>query len=280
MTKIIAVCNERGGVGKTTTTIQLAYVIAEMGKRVLVVDIDTQTSLTTYFSTFGVKNPVDLSVSPAGSYALFDAEYPIVPVNTGPARVGEKTFYEGQIDLLPAVKEPLQTVEQAVDANVPLTTAMQRFKELKELGYDYIVCDCPPGYSVRQIATVLASDHVVVPFKVDAFSAEGLVQMNEIVSLAQSLREDGLPLLHVVGNDISLNTKELKADWDYCKSELGGYLLKNYIPRTNIITNAVAAGRPIFKYPPHGHAGAVAHKYKNMAVELFERWGEKLEVFK
>lgn len=270
MVTTITVANNKGGVGKTTTVIQLAYYFAERGKRVVVIDIDPQMNFTTY-SIPDFKDRFDLNNF--GSAALFDELAPIEVISLDPTRIGSREMYHDLIKLIPAYEESLTLVEQGLNPTEPLVNAIKRFEEVKNLDVDIVIFDAPPAICTKQLAAILLSDHVVVPMEADDFSAAGLVKMYEICQVAQNQNGTEKPEIHFFANKVFNQAADSLGKLEYMRQQLGDCMLENYIPSSSVASSAIAAHRPVFKMPPNGNAAMFGKKFSAVLNELEQRMG-------
>ncbi|EGR5063529.1 ParA family protein [Vibrio cholerae] len=266
----VSVANNKGGVGKTSTAITLAYYFSEKGKKVCLVDLDPQMNSTTYFfPTF--KDDYDLGGM--GAAALFDESHPIDIIPLPPTVVGSREMYHDQIFIIPAFEEALTLVEQGLDSSIPLVNALNRFEEIKALDFDVIIFDVQPSICTKQLAAVLLSDHVVVPVEADNFSAAGLLKMYEICEVAKEQNGTNKPEIHYFANKVFNQASDSLGKLDYMHHQLGDYMLKNYIPSSSVFSSAIAASRPVFKMPPNGNAAVFGKKVLAVLDELAQRFG-------
>ena len=256
--QIIAVTNQKGGVGKTTTTVNLGVGLAKAGKRVLLVDADPQGSLTI---SMGIKNPDDLQVSLA-TVMQKEIEYAPLPHDLGIIRNGEG------VDLLPS------NIELS-GMDVSLFNAMSReqvlCRSLTEVAYryDYILIDCMPSLGMMTINSLVAADSVIIPTRPDFLSTKGLdLLMRSIAkvkrNLNPNLRIDGI-LLTMVDNRTN-NAKAISAS---LRSTLGGHIriFDTEIPHSVRAAECSLEGISIFS---HDKNGRVADAYTNLTQEVIQ----------
>ena len=243
MAKIIAFTNKKGGVGKTTTAVNMAAYCAEFGKRVLLVDIDSQGNATTAlgFSKSSLKKPVHNVLVEDDS-----ASANIIPTQVK------------LLDILPA------NVDLS-GAEVDLVYKRNRERILKEAldkvrgNYDYIFIDCPPSLGLLTINAWVAADSVIIPLQSEYFALEGVSQlMNTIALVRQRLN----PTLSIEGVVITmydgraLISKQIAAE---IKKFFKNKLYEIIIPRNIRLAEAPSYGRPILMYDPKC-IGARAYK--------------------
>lgn len=252
MAHIISVVNQKGGVGKTTTTVNLAAFLAHLGKFVLVVDLDPQANAT---SAFGH----DYNALPANVYEAL----------IGRARAKEliqATEHEG-LKLLPAAPS-------LAGAAVELVNEMARehrlHKALLEVrnDFDFILIDNPPSLGLLTINGLVAADSVLIPVQAEYFALEGLGQLLNTVNLVkQSLK----PELNVMGAVITMFDPRTKLSQEVF-AELYKFfpntIFRSVIPRSIRLAEAPSFGKSILSYDPSSKA---AHAYERLARELLYR---------
>ena len=251
MAKIIAVANQKGGVGKTTTAINLSAALAEKGKKVLVVDIDPQGNTT---SGFGIeKNELENTV-----YELM---------------LGECSVKDCMIeDVIPNLSIIPSNVNLAA-AEIELIEADKKEYILKnELDwvkdkFDFIIIDCPPSLSMLTVNSMTASDSVLVPIQCEYYAMEGLSQLIHTINLVKKKLNPYLEMEGVVFTMYDSRTNLSQEVVESVKEALEERVFETNIPRNVRLAEAPSYGMPICKYDANS-AGALA--YASLADEIIK----------
>lgn len=258
MGKVISIANQKGGVGKTTTTINLAAALAKNGMKVLTVDCDPQGNAT---SGLGLdKNEIDNSI------------YELV--------VGEASFDECLYD---SAVENLKVIPSKVDlagAEIELIGTKNQEFILKDIidsvknNYDYIIIDCPPSLNVLTVNAMTASDSVLVPIQCEFYALEGLAQLLHTIDLIKNRLNSNLRIEGILFTMYDARTNLSLQVVQNVKENLNYYIFKSVIPRNVRLAEAPSYGLPICMYEPRS-AGSVA--YDNLANEILVRDGHKVK---
>jgi chromosome partitioning protein len=250
----IACANQKGGVGKTTTVVNLATYLALSGERVLIVDLDPQGNAT---SGFGIDRS-----------GLEQTLYDVILGDTPLAATILPTAIDG-CSIVPA------SVALA-GAEVELATADQRERRLAKVlapvrdGYDYILLDCPPSLGLLTVNALTAADSVLIPTQCEYYALEGLSQLIATLNLVRDNLNPGLAIKGVVLTMFDARTN-LSADVAReVRSHLGDAVYDTIIPRSVRLSEAPSFGVPIALYRDDSR-GAVA--YAALAAELRQRDG-------
>ena len=250
MGKIISVANQKGGVGKTTTTVNLSTILAKKGKKVLLIDTDPQGNAT---SGLGVSKDVELSVY---DILIGDTEF-------------DETLQETAIKNLKVCPSNISLA----GAEVQLVSMMSREQRLKTKldkikdQYDYILIDCPPSLGLVTLNAFTASDSVLIPVQCEYFALEGLGQLLNTVNLVKKHLNKNLEiegaLLTMYDARTNLSNQVVKEVKKYFENKV----YKTVIPRNVRLSEAPSYGMPITVYDPRSKG---AKAYEKFAKELLK----------
>ena len=257
MAEVISIVNQKGGVGKTTTSVNLAAYLQERGKKTLVVDLDPQGNAT---SAFGVVGKINLK------YSIYDLLVNGVAVEEIIIKGDEKTP-----DICP-------TNINLAGAEIELVSAFSResilAKGLEEISqfYDFIIIDCPPSLGLLTINALTASSSVIVPIQGEFYALEGLTQLVDTINLVKKHLNPDLYILGVVITMYDPRTQLTKQVTEEVKNYFGKTVFKTVIPRNIRLAEAPSFGKTILEYDSHSRG---ARAYRNLAIELINRIKEK-----
>jgi chromosome partitioning protein len=246
----IAILNQKGGVGKTTTAVNLSSYLAKAGKSVLLVDFDPQGNAT---SGLGINKD---GLSETMYDALFHHE-------TAPSIIQDTEF--DNLKVLPANAN-------LAGAEVELVSTLQREQQLKQMlaqfDYDFILIDCPPSLGLLTINALSAADYVFIPVQTEYYALEGLSQLLSVIERVEAAINPDLQILGVVltmydsRNSLS---EHVKAE---LSKHFGVKLFTTIIPRNVRLAEAPSYGKPISE---HDKWSKGARAYKSLAKEVMQR---------
>lgn len=255
MPKIISIVNQKGGVGKTTTAINLASFLAYLGKKILLVDIDPQANAT---SGLGIKHQ-DLTVNIY--HSLID-EHPLDKII-----LGEE---EDRLHLAPAGND-------LAGANIELVSHPEReFRLAEKLAvvkdkYDYVIIDCPPSLGLLTINGLVAADELLIPVQAEYYALEGLGQLLQTIDLIKAHLKPKLEILGAVITMYDRRTVLSQGVLEDLYKYFPNKILKSVIPRNVRLAEAPSFGQPILNYDPLS-TGAKA--YERLAREILSLHNE------
>lgn len=252
---VIALANQKGGVGKTTTSVNLGACLAEQGQHVLLIDIDPQGNAT---SGTGIsKATIEQDV-----YHVLIDETPIKDVIM-------KTVHDG-LDIVP-------TTIQLSGAEIELTSMMARETRLKDAidsvkdTYDYVLIDCPPSLGLLTINAFTASDSILIPVQSEYYALEGLSQLLNTIKLVQKHFNPALKIEGVLMTMFDARTnlgQQVNAE---VKKFFGDQVYDTIIPRNVRLSEAPSHGLPIIDYDPKSKGAEV---YRQLAKEVLTAHGK------
>lgn len=246
--KILAVANQKGGVGKTTTAVNLSAAIAQTGRRVLLIDCDPQGNAT---SGLGIdKNALEQSV--------YD-------VLVGEGNLGDIIIHtEFDLDLVPAVMDLAGAEVELVEADDKLYRLQKAIAPIQGI-YDYIIIDCPPSLGHVTLNALTAADSVLLPLQCEFYALEGLSQL---MSTIEMVRDEYNSQLHVEGLVMTMYdsrtnlSQQVEAE---VRKHFPDEVYETKIPRNVRLSEAPSYGQPIFAYAA-ASKGALA--YAALAKEV------------
>lgn len=253
MAKVIAFSNQKGGVGKTTTCVNLAAYTARAGKRVLVVDMDPQGNASSALGFFERKDKKSV--------------YKVLVGDIEAAGAVKKTETEG-LDIITSSGDlagaELELAQVMIGRERVLDEKIEAVKE----GYDFVFIDCPPSLGLLTVNSLAAADGVVVPIQCEYFALEGLSQMMNTIKLVKKFLR---PAIEVEGVVITLydgRAKLSKGVVGEIEKVFGDKVYLTKIPRNVRLAEAPSYGKPVSDYDPKC-AGAQA--YEKLAEEFLRR---------
>ncbi len=256
MAKVIAITNQKGGVGKTTTTVNLSAILAEKGFKTIIIDSDPQGNST---SSLGIDKKL------------------------------EKSLYDVLIDEDTKIKDTLKKTDiynleicpsniNLAGAEVELVSLMSREQRLRNQldeirdEYDYILIDCPPSLGLITLNALTAADSVLIPIQCEYFALEGLAQLSSTINLVKKHLNRKLELEGAVLTMYDSRTNLSNSVVSEVKEYFKGNVFKTVIPRNVKLSEAPSYGMPINTYDANSNG---AQAYYKLADELVEKQNTK-----
>ena len=253
---VMAVVNQKGGTGKTTTCENLGVGLAMEGKKVLVVDTDPQASLTI---SLGYPVPDDLSPTLSDMMGKIISEQPIAP--------GEGILHHPEgIDLMPANIE-LSGMEVSLVNTMSREKVLKQYLDTVKSNYDFILLDCMPSLGMLTVNALAAADNVLIPVQAAYLPAKGLEQLLQTISKVRRQINPKLKIEGILLTMVDIRTNYAKDISSIIRESYGGKLkvYKTDIPRSVRAEEISAAGTSIFKHDPKGK---VAEAYRVLTKEV------------
>lgn len=262
LTKYISISNQKGGVGKTTTTINLATGLAAVGKKVLVIDLDPQGNASTGLG-------IDRANRVNGTYELLFGECEVDQA-AAPTRVPGLFVVPASIHLSGAEIELIDAKRR----ESRLKIALEKGKE----HYDYVLFDCPPSLNLLTLNALVASTGVLVPLQCEFFALEGLSHLVKTIERVKSSFNEKLELMGVVLTMYDKRNNLANQVAENVREHFGDKLYETRIPRNVRISEAPSFGLPAIVYDMHCQGSKayiqLAKEVLRREKELFEKYGE------
>ncbi|AFE49733.1 SOJ protein (soj) [Rickettsia prowazekii str. GvV257] len=254
--KIISIVNQKGGVAKTTTTVNLATAFASVNKKILVIDLDPQGNSSTGFGIIQQQRKNTIYQVLTNLIELKDA---IIATNIPNLEIitSNTNLSAAELDLT-TLKEREYVL-------------MKLLEEVKIL-YDYIIIDCPPSLNLLTVNALVASDEVLIPMQCDFYSLEGLSHLLKTIEIVEKKLNPKIKIAGILFTMYDKRNRLTEQVEDDVRKCLGELVFKTVIPRNIKLSEAPSYGKPAILYD-YKCAGAVA--YIELTKEILERYGEK-----
>lgn len=251
MSRIISVVNQKGGVGKTTTSVNLAAYLAKLGNFVLLVDLDPQANATSGIGVDHKNINAGIYEVMMGPYSMRQVALPLEPMG---------------LKIVPAN-------QNLAGANIELVSQAERehrlYNELLEVkhDYDYIIIDSPPSLGLLTINGLVAADEILIPVQCEYYALEGLGQLLNTVTLVKQYLKPNLNILGAVMTMYDDRNKLSKEIFNELYRYFPNKIFRTVIPRNSKLAEAPSFGKSILHYDPSGRG---AKAYERLARELME----------
>ncbi|KAI4441448.1 ParA family protein [Schaedlerella arabinosiphila] len=256
MNRVIAIANQKGGVGKTTTAINLSACLADLGKKVLALDLDPQGNMT---SGLGVdKDEIESSV------------YDLLIGNAGIEECICENVLDN-LDVLPSNIDLSAAEIEMIGVDNKEFIIKKEMEKIKDK-YDFVIIDCPPALSMLTINAMTTADSVLVPIQCEYYALEGLSQLIHTIELVQERLNSSLEIEGVVFTMYDARTNLSLQVVENVKDNLNQNIYKTIIPRNIRLAEAPSYGMPINVYDPKS---AGAESYMQLADEVIHRGEEE-----
>ena len=261
VTRIITISNQKGGVGKTTTTVNLASALASKGLQVLVIDLDPQGNAST---ALGIDHHADIK----SIYEVLIDDVPIEKVvQISPERPG-LTCVPATIHLAGAEIELVSLVAR----EQRLRTAIETYLQTTMNPPDYVLIDCPPSLGLLTVNAFVAAKEVLIPIQCEYYALEGLSQLTRSIEMIRKHLNPELELSTILLTMYDSRTKLASQVADEVKTHFPNQVLSTIIPRSVRVSEAPSYGKTVISYD-HSSPGAIA--YMEAAIELANRGAKR-----
>jgi chromosome partitioning protein len=261
VTRIITISNQKGGVGKTTTTVNLASALASKGLQVLVIDLDPQGNAST---ALGIDHHADIK----SIYEVLIDDVPIEKVvQISPERPG-LTCVPATIHLAGAEIELVSLVAR----EQRLRTAIETYLQTTMNPPDYVLIDCPPSLGLLTVNAFVAAKEVLIPIQCEYYALEGLSQLTRSIEMIRKHLNPELELSTILLTMYDSRTKLASQVADEVKTHFPNQVLSTIIPRSVRVSEAPSYGKTVISYD-HSSPGAIA--YMEAAIELASRGAKR-----
>jgi chromosome partitioning protein len=260
-TRVVTVANQKGGVGKTTTTVNLAAALAQQGARVLVLDLDPQGNAST---ALGIDHHADVP----SIYEVLIEGRPIGNVISAVEAVPGLFCVPATIDLAGAEIELVSLVARESRLHRAVTALLDDLQDDQTGGYDYVFVDCPPSLGLLTVNALVAGAEVLIPIQCEYYALEGLGQLMRNVELIRSHLNPRLHVSTILLTMYDARTRLAAQVADEVRTHFGHLVLRTTVPRSVRISEAPSYGETVMTYDP-GSSGALS--YLEAAREFADR---------
>jgi chromosome partitioning protein len=252
-TRVMVVANQKGGVGKTTSTVNIAAALAQLGQRVLVIDLDPQGNASTALSIEhhrGVPSTYDMLVD-GMPLAEVETESPDLPgLSVVPATID---LAGAEIELVSVVARESR-LRKAIHGHPRVGDAATAGEER----YDYVLVDCPPSLGLLTLNALVAGAEMMIPIQAEYYALEGLGQLLETVEMVRQHLNPDLVVSTILVTMYDARTRLASGVADEVRDHFGDQVLKTTVPRSVRVSEAPSYGQTVMTYDP-GSAGALCY---------------------
>ena len=248
----LVVANQKGGVGKTTTALNLAASLSAASRSVLLVDLDSQKNST---SGSGITEKLS-------NLTLLDVLIDEEPLSS----IILKTEYK--FDLIPASQELISAEMELINKSNPTALLKKKLNQVKQ-NYDYIVIDCPPSLGMLSVSALRAADQVLIPLQCEYYSLEGLASMSKTIEEINSSTGDEIKISVILRTMFDIRNKSARDVSSELEKHFANELCSTIIPRNVKLSEAPSYGMPALYYEPEAK-GTIA--YLALAGELINKY--------
>jgi len=254
VSKVVSIANQKGGVGKTTTAVNLAACVADEGSRVLLIDMDPQGNTT---SGLGVDRE--------------DLEESVYGVITADTSIDEATCATGMegLDLVPSTRD-LAGVEIELVSHAKREYRLRDALRDRDIAYDFVLVDCPPSLGLLTVNALAASDTVLVPIQTEYYALEGVGLLSQTIELVQEYLNPSLTYEGILLTMYDARTNLSQQVADETEEFFGDLVFETMIPRNVRLSEAPSYGEPIIEYESSSRG---AETYREFAREFLARNG-------
>ncbi|GAB7006539.1 ParA family protein [Nocardioides sp. AN3] len=252
-TRIFVVANQKGGVGKTTSTVNIAAALAQLGQRVLVIDLDPQGNASTALS-------VDHFQGTPGTYELLVDGTPLQDVVVPSPELPGLDVVPATIDLAGAEIELVSIVarESRLERALRAHPRVGGESTAGEDRWDYVLIDCPPSLGLLTINALVAGAELLIPIQAEYYALEGLGQLLKTVDMVRAHLNPDLAVSTILITMFDARTRLAAGVAEEVKSHFGDQVLRTYIPRSVRVSEAPSYGQTVMTYDP-GSPGALSY---------------------
>ena len=246
--RVIALANQKGGVAKTTSTLNLAVAFAEKGHKVLAVDLDPQGNLT---MSQGL-NPDTIERS------MYDVLVHRLPI--------EEVILQAEVDIAVSSID-LAGAELSLSSMIGRERALEKALAAVRQNYDYVLIDTPPSLGLLTINALVAADHVIVPVQCEYLSLRGLVQLENTLAMIRENLNPNVAIMGILPTMFDRRTLHAREAVEILEENFGDLVFKTRIKKTIRYAEAPVKGTSVLKYDPTGSA---AKAYRDLAKEVLD----------